>query len=235
MRKLTLVFDLDGTVVDSAPDLIGATNHIIARHGLAAVAPDLLRSQISFGARAMLETALRFHGSQPTQVELDQLFEEFLVFYAKNIAARSRPYPGVEQMLKDFRSRGTTLAICTNKREDLARDLLRALHLEDAFDVITGRDTFDVFKPDPGHLTQTIELAGGCTGRAIMIGDSQTDLSTAHAAGIPVIGVSFGYSDPPMAQLKPTLMIDSYSQFDAALKRLLGSAYFATHAKAPIS
>ena len=231
MQDLTLVFDLDGTLIDTAPDLISTVNRILATQKLAPLPSDLLRPKISFGARAMIETALRAHRIEPDEPKLDELFELFIEMYMDNIAVDSRPFDGINLVLDTFRKRGTKLAVCTNKREDMTLVLLKALNLDHRFDTIAGRDTFDVFKPHPDHLTRTIDRAGGKSSRAIMIGDSQTDISTADAADIPVIGVTFGYSDPPMQQLHPTRMIDDYAQFDKTVSDLLCSDVFATGRK----
>ena len=228
MQNLTIVFDLDGTLIDTAPDLIRATNHVLATKDLPALDADLLRPNISFGARSMIETGLKIHGMDYSERLLNELFEEFLAFYTDNIAIDSRPFDGIVPLLEYYRASGTRLAVCTNKREDMTITLLKALKLFDQFDAIAGRDTFDVFKPHPAHLTQTIDLAGGSAARAIMVGDSQTDIKTAEAATIPVIGVTFGYSDPPMEQLNPTRMIGSYSQFEQTVTNLLNSDIFTT-------
>ena len=213
MRDLTLVFDLDGTLVDTAPDLIEATNHVLAGKNLSPVEPALIRQAISFGALAMIKAGLKAHQITLPREELDNLFHQFLEYYAANIARLSRPFPGLIDVLRHCQGEGVRLAVCTNKREDLSRRLLEALDLAPRFKVIAGRDSFPVCKPDPGHLTRTIELAGGRTGHAIMIGDSQTDIATAKAAAIPVIGVTFGYSERPMRELQPTAVIDSYEEF----------------------
>ncbi len=232
MRDLTLVFDLDGTLIDTAPDLIAATNYILSLQDLAALPPELLRPRISLGAMAMIKTALQLHRRAPPPDELNELFELFLKYYVAHIADESRPFAGILDVLQAYRRRGTKLAVCTNKRADMTLVLLKALQMEDLFDAIAGRDTFKVFKPDPGHLVQTIAAAGGSPTRAIMVGDSQTDISTADAAGIPVIGVTFGYSDPPMCELQPTEMIDSYAQFDDTVIKLLDSDVFTTNKRA---
>ena len=225
---LTLVFDLDGTLVDTAPDLINATNHTLSLKGLAPVRSELIRPAISFGARVMIETSLSLHKVTLPTLEIDGLFEAFLDYYVQNIAIESRPFPGIMQMIARYRERGTRLAVCTNKREDMSRSLLAALKMDDMFHAIAGRDTFAVLKPDPGHLTGAIDLARGHPKRAIMVGDSQTDIATAQAAGIPVIGVTFGYSDPPMEDLHPTTQIRSYDEFDAAVLQIVERDFNAT-------
>ena len=145
-----------------------------------------------------------------SEAETDRLMDEFLDFYTANIAQGSRPFPGLLASLDHLTDAGARLAICTNKREHLSRKLLDALDLTPRFAAIAGRDTFPVFKPDPRHLSGAIELAGGSQGRAVMIGDSATDILTAQAANVPVVGVTFGYTDRHVAEFSPTATIDHY-------------------------
>jgi phosphoglycolate phosphatase len=136
----------------------------------------------------------------------------------------SRPFEGIPELLDGLLTAGARLAVCTNKLEALSRSLLRQLALHERFAAIAGRDTFDVFKPAPGHLTRTIALAGGRPDRAVMVGDSEVDIATATAAGVPSIGVSFGYTPVPVRELKPTVAIDHYREFMAALAGVLAPA-----------
>ncbi len=152
-----------------------------------------------------------------TQTQTDHLMDEFLNFYTANIACGSRPFPGLVTTLDLLTEAGAKLAICTNKREHLSRMLLDALELTPRFAAIAGRDTFPVFKPDPGHLSGAIDLAGGTRDRAVMIGDSATDIHTAQAADIPVIGVTFGYTDRHVSEFSPTAIIDHYDDLLPAL------------------
>jgi phosphoglycolate phosphatase len=222
MHDTIIVFDLDGTLVDTAPDLIHAANHVLAAEGLERVPAEVMRPAISFGGRRILEAGLAANGVEADADRLEALFESFLVQYAANIAFESRPFPGLIEVLDDLTSAGALLAVCTNKREDLSRLLLDALGLSPRFAFLAGRDTFPVYKPDPGHLTGTIVKAGATGRRAVMVGDSDTDVKTARAAGIPIVGVSFGYTDVPMRDLAPDILIDSYAEFPAAISRLLG-------------
>ena len=221
MRGTTIVFDLDGTLIDTAPDLIGSVNHMLARMGLSPVEAARIRPEISFGARRMLEKALEIHKVTQSEKELDRLHAEYLVHYEENIAVLSRPFPQLVDVLDRLDARGARLAVCTNKWEGLARKLLAQLQLEQRFAAITGRDTFDVFKPDPGHLLGTIERAGGIPGRAVMIGDSDTDIRTAKAARIPVVAVSFGYTDTHVRHLGADRVIDHFAELEVALDALL--------------
>lgn len=220
MHPLTLVFDLDGTLVDTAPDLIAATNHVMASVGRPPALSEVLRPQVSHGALAMIRAGIGREADDWPEAQLYPLFERFIAYYQDNIAVESRPFEGVIAVLDRARAAGHILAVCTNKREALARQLLQTLQLEDRFAAIAGRDTFPVCKPDPGHLTGTILKAGGIIARAIMIGDSGVDVATAQSANIPVVAVSFGYSAPPVATFKPNVLIHHYDAFDAALLTL---------------
>jgi phosphoglycolate phosphatase len=225
MQGVTLVFDLDGTLVDTAPDLIGAANHVLGLRGLSPVAPAKLRPQISFGARKIIMRGLAEHGETLPDKEIDGLLASFLSYYADNIANESRPFPGLLDTLRHHKAAGATLAVCTNKAEHLSRALLQQLDMLDLFSAVAGRDTFPVCKPHPDHLTGAIRLAGGTNSRAIMVGDSDTDISTARAAGIPCIAVDFGYTDVPVTELSPTTIISHYRDFPAAVSGILGRAH----------
>jgi phosphoglycolate phosphatase len=172
----------------------------------------------------MIEQGLRRHGVSKTPAEIAELHALFFPYYADNIAVLSRPFEGIPALLDSLLAAGARLAVCTNKFEALSRSLLRQLALHECFAAIAGRDTFDVFKPAPGHLTRTIALAGGQPDRAIMVGDSEVDIATAAAAGIPSIGVSFGYTPIPVRELKPTAAIDHYREFMPTLERVLAPA-----------
>jgi phosphoglycolate phosphatase len=209
-KDATIVFDLDGTLVDTAPDLSNALNDVLTRRGHQPVSPETIRACIGHGARVMIEEALRRAGAQ---YDVDRMLDEFLVHYEANIAAVAA--------LEAFAAQGAILAVCTNKRESLSRRLLHELGIDGYFAAIAGRDTFAVSKPDPGHLTGTIALAGGDPSHAVMIGDSEVDVSTAKAAGIPIILVSFGYATAPLHGLSPDAMIDHFDALAAHAAALL--------------
>jgi phosphoglycolate phosphatase len=221
MNGVTVVFDLDGTLVDTAPDLIHAANHVMKLAGLGQVPGDVFRPWISFGSRRMIEEGLKFHDHTLPAGEIDRLWKVFLQHYADNIAVDSSPFPGVIDVLDALARDGATLAVCTNKLEGLSRQLLGALGLADRFAAICGRDTFPVCKPHPDHLLNAITASGGHSGRALMVGDSDTDVATAKAAAIPVIGVTFGYTETPMHELRPDALIEHYGEFSVAAARLL--------------
>ena len=222
MRGWTLAFDLDGTLVDTAPDLIGATNFVMRGLGLDAVQESDLRSQISYGSRHLIATGLKIRGVSKTEAEIDTLLDCMLDYYAENIAVHSRPFEDMVATLDGFQRDGARLVVCTNKKEDLSRRLLGQLGLDRLFLSIAGRDTFAVCKPDPGHLTGIIERVGGDPGRAIMVGDSDVDIDTAKAARIPVVGVTFGYSVHPVSTLGADVVVDHYRDLTGAIRGIVG-------------
>lgn len=220
MNGLTIVFDLDGTLVDTAPDLVGATNHVLANLGAEPLTDNLLRPWISYGARRMVVEALGIRQLSQSDADIDRQIERFLAYYTENISRESRPFPGTLRALDQLADLGATLAVCTNKRESLSRLLLDQLNMTGRFKAIAGRDTFPVCKPDPGHLTGAIALAAGDTRRAVMIGDSGIDIATAKAAGVPVVAVSFGYTERHVREFDPDMVIDHYDELVQAIARV---------------
>lgn len=220
MRGWTLVFDLDGTLVDTAPDLAAAANHVLARAGLAPINAKEILPFVGHGAMKMIEQALAAHVKAASPSELREHFDIFIAHYSANIAVMSRPYPGVIEALTSFQQQGATLAVCTNKTEVHARALLDELDMSKHFAALTGGNSLGVSKPNPKHLTGTIELAKGNVKRAIMIGDSETDIRTAQAAGIPVIAVNFGYSVEPVSSFAPDVIIGHYDELHQAISGL---------------
>jgi len=222
LRDTTIVFDLDGTLVDTAPDLTAATNHALGLLGLEPLTVAQLHPIIGHGSRAMIDAGLRFRGVTPTDADVTRLHDRFLEFYAENVAVGSRPFEGVPELLDQLLAQDARLAVCTNKVEGLSKLLLRELALEAKFAAIAGRDTFGVFKPAPGHLTRTIAMAGGRADNAVMVGDSEIDIATAAAAKVPSIGVTFGYTLRPVRELGADAVIDHYREFPTALEKVLG-------------
>ena len=213
----TIVFDLDGTLVDTAPDLISTLNFVLASERLPPVAYDDARRMIGGGTRRMIERALIAQGRNVPGAELDRMFRIFIDHYGAHIADRSRPFPHLESVLQRFGGEGCRLAVCTNKLEWLSRRLLDALNLSRYFAAICGQDTFGIQKPDPQMLRLTIRRVGGEVQRAIMIGDSMTDVRTARAANVPVIAVDFGYSEVTPAALDADRLISSYTELPQAI------------------
>jgi phosphoglycolate phosphatase len=217
---LTIVFDLDGTLIDTAPDLIATLNLILAGEGLPAVAYDDARRMIGGGARGMIQRALEAESRTASKTDLDRMFGAFIEHYAAHIADLSRPFPELEAALARLAGEGRRLAVCTNKLEWLSVRLLNALQLSRHFAAICGQDTFGVQKPDPEVLRRTILRAGGEPARAIMVGDSGTDIRTARAAMVPVIAVDFGYSEVPIESLRPDRIIGSFADLPAAIREI---------------
>ncbi len=217
----TIVFDLDGTLVDTAPDLINALNFILDREGLPAVPLKSARNMIGAGARKLLERGLELEGRAVSIEDMNRLTADFIDYYAAHIAEGSRPFEGLEDALDDLTGRGYRLAVCTNKLEWLSKRLLDELGLTPRFAAICGADTFGVSKPDPAILRQTIARAGGDLASTIMVGDAGTDIGVARRAGVPVIGVTFGYTDVPIADLKPDRLIEHMRELPRAVNDLI--------------
>ena len=207
-----IVFDLDGTLVDSAPDLIEALNTILAREGLAPLPLERGRKFVGRGGRVLLQLGLEANGASASPARLEEMFAAYLAVYESHLSARTHYYPGVEAALDLLAARGHAFAICTNKFEKPAKMLIRDLGGTDRFRAICGQDTFPVSKPSAAALRLTIEKAGGDPHRAIMVGDTVTDIMTAKNAGLPVVAVDFGYAPEPVGTLGADLVI---SHFDA--------------------
>ncbi len=220
LRGWTIAFDLDGTLVDTAPDLVLATHHALATLGAPPVAQRHILPWVSFGARRMITESLAVLGRAESEPTVDRALNDFLVHYAANIAVESRPFPGAVQALDDLARRGARLAVCTNKRQDLSLALLDALGLSRRFAAIVGRDAVPRSKPHPDHLLAAIARAGGSPHRAVMVGDSEVDIETAQSARVPVVAVTFGYPGRPVADCAPDAIIDHYDALVAATVRL---------------
>jgi len=212
MPAPTAVFDLDGTLVDTAPDLLDSLNHCLVSEGMSPVAPTDLRHLVGMGGRVMIERAFSEQRRPIDARTLDRLLILFLEHYSANIPGRSQPFPGACEAMDRLAAAGFRLAVCTNKYEGLSVSLLTALGLAPRFAAICGADTFAFRKPDPRHLLETVERAGGDPLEAIMIGDSRTDIDTARAAGVPVIAVDFGYTDQPVEVFSPTAVISHFNE-----------------------
>ena len=223
MPSPTIVFDLDGTLIDTAPDLIDTLNIILAHHDVAPVAFDEARPMIGAGVKPLLQRALASKDVRLPPEEIDRLFAEYLDVYAGHIADRSRPFPGLEQALDALSAQGCRLAVCTNKLEWLSVKLLKQLRLAQRFAAICGQDTFTMRKPDPDMLRLTIARAGGDTGHAVMVGDSMTDVATARAAAIPVIAVDFGYTDKLPGELGADRLISHFDMLPEAVAALVAA------------
>ena len=217
----TIVFDLDGTLVDTAPDLINALNHVLDREGLPPVPLAIARNMIGAGARRLIERGLEADGRHVRPDDIARMTNDFIAYYADHIAEHSKPFDGLEDALDLMAARGYRFAVCTNKLEWLSKRLLDEVGLSHRFAAICGADTFNVSKPDPAILRQTVNLAGGQLANAIMVGDAGTDVGVARRAGIPVVGVAFGYSDTPMAELNPDRLIEHMLELPEAVEDLI--------------
>jgi phosphoglycolate phosphatase len=215
------VFDLDGTLADTAGDLVGTLNVILEQEGVSPVPVAAARDMIGAGARALIERGFETAGKELTPAHLDELFRQFMVHYGENICIRTELFPGVLEALDRLEAAGFLLAVCTNKVEEHSVKLLDELGIGHRFAANCGRDTFKYFKPDPRHLTLTIQRAGGDPSRAVMVGDSRTDIVTAQNAGIPSIAVPFGYTDVPVQDLNPDIVIDHFDKLFAAVETLM--------------
>ena len=224
MQNPVIAFDLDGTLVDTAPDLIATLNAVFADHGVPPVSFDEARPMIGAGVKALLRRGLDAKGMPHTPSELEKLYGTYLERYAANIAEHSRPFPGVVAALDGLQSEGYVFAVCTNKLEWLSVRLLDALDLSPRFAAICGQDTFGTPKPNPNMLWETIRRAGGDPDRGLLVGDSETDINTARAAGLPVVAVNFGYTAIPVEQLGPDRVISHFDTLGEAVSELLGRA-----------
>lgn len=212
MSAPTIIFDLDGTLVETAPDLVATLNVVLASEGMAPVPYEIARNYVGGGAKLMIARGIEAEGRTVDEATLDRMFADFIAYYAANVAVHSRPYPGLTEALDLLSERGWRFAVCTNKLEHLSVLLLNELKLTNRFEAICGQDTFGIQKPDPEILRRTIAAAGGDVRQSIMIGDSETDILTARAAGIPVIAVDFGYSERPVSEYGPDRLISHFAQ-----------------------
>ncbi|MBB3454837.1 phosphoglycolate phosphatase [Rhizobium sp. BK313] len=217
----TIAFDLDGTLVESAPDLIGAVNAILIAEGFEPLAYDRGRPFISRGARWLLQWGLAAAGAQDPAARAAALFGRFISHYSAHIADESRPFPGVIDALKLLKAAGAKLVVCTNKPTDLSRDLLTKLDMAGLFDGVVGVDAVSAIKPDPAHLIEAVAAVGGNLARTVMVGDAATDAGAARAAGTPLILVDFGYTEIPAAELAPDILLHHFGDLVDACAGLL--------------
>ena len=218
----TIIIDLDGTLVDSAPDLADALDELLQERGLEAIGLEGARKLIGHGISNLVRKGLALRGQELAADELASATKQFQLHYAKRLPAKAAAYPGVMDALKELKSNNWRLVVCTNKLESFSRKILEGLGLAVFFDVIAGPDTYGVAKPDPQHLLRTLPAHMPPGYKAIMVGDSEVDVETAHAANIPVIAVTYGYSKSPLAQLKPQALANSFSEIPNLVKQLTG-------------
>ncbi|MBN7759638.1 phosphoglycolate phosphatase [Nitratireductor aquibiodomus] len=224
MSAPIIVFDLDGTLVDTAPDLLDSLNHCLATVDMEPVKSEDINRIVGFGSRVMIERAFALRQRHLAEGQLDALQTIFLDHYTANVPGRSKPFPGAIEAIERFQAAGYTTAVCTNKLEGMSLSLLEALGVIGHFKAICGGDTFPMRKPDPGHLLRTIAMAGADPERAVMVGDSRTDIDTAKAAGIPVIAVDFGYTDRHVSAFEPSRVISGFDELTVEMAESLIAA-----------
>jgi phosphoglycolate phosphatase len=221
LNGATIAFDLDGTLVDSAPDLIGAVNAVLVAEGLNPLPYDQGRPLIARGARWVLQCGLAAAGAPDPAAGADALFDCFLAQYGAHLADESRPFPGVAGALGTLKSAGATLVVCTNKPTELSRRLLSALALAPHIDDVVGADAVSAMKPDAAHLIEAVAAVGGDLARTVMVGDADTDARAARGAGTPLILVDFGYTAIAAAALAPDVLLHHFDGLVDACARLL--------------
>lgn len=221
MSAPIIVFDLDGTLVDTAPDLLDSLNHCLRSVDVPEASASEIRRFVGHGSRVMIERAFAAHGRPLQPEQLNALQALFLEHYGANLPGSSQPFPGVREALVRFRDQGYRLAVCTNKFEGLSVKLLEGIGLSGFFATVCGSDTFAHRKPDPRHLLDTIARGGGDPERALMVGDSRTDIDTAKGAGIPVVAVDFGYTDLPVHTFGPSRVISHFDELTVDLAATL--------------
>lgn len=221
MQANTIIFDLDGTLVDTAPDLTLALNHVLAHEGRPPVHGTQVRGLVGRGARVLIEEAMAMTGEAVSRDRLGALLDLFVEYYGHNIARESVVFPGVRQTLQSFSRDGLLMGVATNKYEGLSRQLLEALDLQQHFPVVVGGDTLNVRKPDPEHLLEVVRRLGGDPRRALMVGDSTADIDAAKAAGMRSVAVSFGYPNAPVSEMGADAIIDSFRDLEDVASELL--------------
>ena len=218
-QKLTILFDLDGTLVDTAPDLMGAHNHVMKKFGYPQKSLEDIKHIAGRGAWIMMQRT--FRDEIKDEKLKKEMVKEFIDFYAKNIDKGSKPVNGVVNFLKWAKSNQILMGVCTNKQERLAVDLLRKINLEQYFENKAGCDTFDFNKPDSRHLTNVIEIIGGDIKKSIMIGDSEVDSLSAYNAKIPFILVEEGYTEKNINEIPHEILIKDFSNFEKIIEKYL--------------
>lgn len=223
LADATIVFDLDGTLVDTAPDIVRALNETMDLEGLPRVKLDTVRNLVGHGARVLIERASALHAVTFSATRLDQLTAEFVTFYAADIARESRPFDGVLEAMDALAGMGAKLAVCTNKRTALSVQLLDALKMSERFSAIVGADAVAERKPHPDHYRAAVTRAGGVVRRSVMVGDGAADVGAARGAGAPVCIVSFGYCDVGADTLGADVLLHRFSELAPACRRLLAA------------
>ena len=214
-QKLTIIFDLDGTLVDTAPDLLSAHNHVMKKFGFNSRNLDEIKNLAGKGAAVMIgrsiwESAKKELSSINDQKAKDEMVKVFIDYYGKNIVVKSKLVAGVYEFLKWAKSKNISMGVCTNKQEHLAVNLLKKIKIYDFFEYVAGRNTFEYCKPDPRHITSMIEIMNGSIEKSLMIGDSENDAEAAKSAGIPMILLEEGYTDKKIEQIHHDHLIKDF-------------------------
>lgn len=217
----TIVFDLDGTLVDTAPDLLNATNHVLELAGRDPISLPQIRGIIGSGAKAMMREGFKLTGDSADEARIDALWDPFIEHYKANITAESHLFAGCSAVLLALQNAGAILAVCTNKQKVLADQVLDELGIADLFQACLGADSVPERKPNGDHILLTIDAAGGDRNKAIMIGDSETDEKAAQDAGLPFIFVPFGYGPGTRDQVFAAATVEDYSTMVAAIEQIV--------------
>ena len=214
-QKLTILFDLDGTLVDTAPDLMGAHNYVMKKFGYSSKSVEDIRNLVGKGASVLIGRSIwgsaKKEFSKVTDDKIKkEMVKEFISYYGKNIVNQSKLIGGVKEFLDWAKSNNISMGVCTNKQEHLAVDLLKKIKIYDYFEYVAGSNTFDYCKPDPRHLTNIIEIMGGEIKKSLMFGDSENDADAAKSAGIPMILLEDGYTDKKVSQIHHDFLIKDF-------------------------
>jgi phosphoglycolate phosphatase len=223
-RAPILVFDLDGTLADTAHDLVATLNMLMERDGLPPLPLSVARPMVGAGARALIQRGFSANGVELAGPRLDFLLSDFLAHYEDHIVDETALFPGAQAAIDRFERAGCRLAVCTNKPERLSKLLLARLGVAERFAAICGRETFPVCKPDPRALLLTIDAAQGDPRRAVMVGDSRADVDAARKARVPMVAVDFGYTETPVAELSPDRVISHFDDLWGAVASLWSEA-----------
>ena len=215
----TILFDLDGTLVDTAPDLIGAHNHVMNKFGHNPKQLSDIKSLAGRGAWVMMQRS--FKNEITDEKTKKKMVDEFISFYAKNINNKSKPIKGIFEFLEWAKSKNISMGVCTNKREVLAIDLLKKIKMYKYFEYVAGADTFEFNKPDPRHLTNVVEIIGGDLKKTIMVGDSEVDANSAHNANLPFVLVKDGYTEKTEKEIKHDELINDFVGFEKIIEKYL--------------
>jgi phosphoglycolate phosphatase len=225
-QQFTILFDLDGTLVDTAPDLMRAHNHVMTKFGYPTKSTDEIRNLVGKGAGALIGRSIwgqakkEFHSVNDLKIK-DQMSKEFVDYYGKNIINESTLITGVKEFLKWCKEQNISMAVCTNKQELLSNDLLKKIGIYDFFEYVAGSDTFDYCKPDPRHLTSVVEILDGDVKKTIMIGDSESDANAAKAAEIPVILLENGYTEKNTTEIYHNHLIKDFIGIEKIISEYL--------------